>query len=140
MIIYYCRSLLTQKLFHTYHMQFPLWKTSQTLKWEAVWRELGSLGQTASFAIREESGHSLKSSLSVFVFFLLHQKVMVCGQKLLFGSPPKKEKRIGWKMVSKGFKPASLISSNEEIFTGLLRCCCPVGDNDISEKKQIEYC
>ncbi|MEQ2253933.1 Sorting and assembly machinery component 50 A, partial [Ilyodon furcidens] len=43
---------------------FPLWKTNQTLKWEGVWRELGSLGQTASFAIREESGHSLKSSLS----------------------------------------------------------------------------
>ncbi|PWA24587.1 hypothetical protein CCH79_00011789, partial [Gambusia affinis] len=45
-------------------LSFPLWKTSQTLKWEVVWRELGSLGQTASFAIREESGHSLKSSLS----------------------------------------------------------------------------
>ncbi|XP_054898056.1 sorting and assembly machinery component 50 homolog A isoform X1 [Poeciliopsis prolifica] len=45
-------------------LSFPLWKTSQTLKWEAVWRELCSLGQTASFAIRQESGHSLKSSLS----------------------------------------------------------------------------
>lgn len=45
--------------------QFPLLKTSQTLKWEGVWRELGCLARTASFAVREESGHSLKSSLSV---------------------------------------------------------------------------
>ncbi|XP_021421836.2 sorting and assembly machinery component 50 homolog A [Oncorhynchus mykiss] len=43
---------------------FPLWKTNHTLKWEGVWRELGCLERTASFAVREESGHSLKSSLS----------------------------------------------------------------------------
>ncbi|XP_036617594.1 sorting and assembly machinery component 50 homolog [Trichosurus vulpecula] len=43
---------------------FPIWKTSHTLKWEAVWRELGCLARTASFAVRKESGHSLKSSLS----------------------------------------------------------------------------
>uniref|UniRef100_A0A8C8C0X7 POTRA domain-containing protein n=1 Tax=Oncorhynchus tshawytscha TaxID=74940 RepID=A0A8C8C0X7_ONCTS len=43
---------------------FPLWKTNHTLKWEGVWRELGCLARTASFAVREESGHSLKSSLS----------------------------------------------------------------------------
>lgn len=45
--------------------QFPVWKTNQTLKWEGVWRELGCLARSASFAVREESGHSLKSSLSV---------------------------------------------------------------------------
>lgn len=50
-----------------YPTQFPVWKTSQTLKWEGVWRELGCLARTASFAVRQESGHSLKSSLSVFV-------------------------------------------------------------------------
>uniref|UniRef100_A0A8B9LG35 Sorting and assembly machinery component 50 homolog A n=1 Tax=Astyanax mexicanus TaxID=7994 RepID=A0A8B9LG35_ASTMX len=38
--------------------------TNHTLKWEGVWRELGCLARTASFAVREESGHSLKSSLS----------------------------------------------------------------------------
>ncbi|XP_069758391.1 sorting and assembly machinery component 50 homolog, partial [Narcine bancroftii] len=43
---------------------FPLWKTHHTLKWEGVWRELGSLSRTASFCVREESGHSLKSSIS----------------------------------------------------------------------------
>lgn len=43
---------------------FPLWKTSHTVKWEGVWRELGCLSRTASFAVRKESGHSLKSSLS----------------------------------------------------------------------------
>lgn len=46
-------------------LQFPLWKTSHTVKWEGVWRELGCLSRTASFAVRKESGHSLKSSLSV---------------------------------------------------------------------------
>uniref|UniRef100_UPI00398EF9AB sorting and assembly machinery component 50 homolog n=1 Tax=Pristiophorus japonicus TaxID=55135 RepID=UPI00398EF9AB len=43
---------------------FPIWKTQHTLKWEGVWRELGSLSRTASFCVREESGHSLKSSIS----------------------------------------------------------------------------
>lgn len=46
-------------------LQFPIWKTSHTIKWEGVWRELGCLSRTASFAVRKESGHSLKSSLSV---------------------------------------------------------------------------
>ncbi|XP_067906965.1 sorting and assembly machinery component 50 homolog B [Heterodontus francisci] len=43
---------------------FPIWKTNHALKWEGVWRELGSLSRTASFSVREESGHSLKSSIS----------------------------------------------------------------------------
>uniref|UniRef100_A0A4W4H1N5 POTRA domain-containing protein n=1 Tax=Electrophorus electricus TaxID=8005 RepID=A0A4W4H1N5_ELEEL len=43
---------------------FPIWKTNHTVKWEGVWRELSCLARTASFAVREESGHSLKSSLS----------------------------------------------------------------------------
>ncbi|TRZ17857.1 hypothetical protein HGM15179_009265 [Zosterops borbonicus] len=45
-------------------LNFPLWKTDHTVKWEGVWRELGCLARTASFSVREESGHSLKSSLS----------------------------------------------------------------------------
>ncbi|MGH0115686.1 UNVERIFIED_CONTAM: hypothetical protein FKN15_038009 [Acipenser sinensis] len=45
-------------------INFPIWKTNHTLKWEGVWRELGCLARTASFAVREESGHSLKSSIS----------------------------------------------------------------------------
>uniref|UniRef100_A0A4W6EU65 Sorting and assembly machinery component 50 homolog, like n=1 Tax=Lates calcarifer TaxID=8187 RepID=A0A4W6EU65_LATCA len=44
--------------------QFPLGMTNHTLKWEGVWRELGCLARSASFAVREESGHSLKSALS----------------------------------------------------------------------------
>lgn len=51
-----------------YNHQFPIWRTNHTLKWEGVWRELGCLARTASFAVREESGHSLKSSLSVCFF------------------------------------------------------------------------
>ncbi|TRY83464.1 hypothetical protein DNTS_016209 [Danionella cerebrum] len=45
-------------------LSFPIWRTNHSLKWEGVWRELGCLARTASFAVREESGHSLKSSLS----------------------------------------------------------------------------
>ncbi|XP_062402851.1 sorting and assembly machinery component 50 homolog A [Sardina pilchardus] len=45
-------------------VSFPISWTNHTLKWEGVWRELGCLARTASFAVREESGHSLKSSLS----------------------------------------------------------------------------
>lgn len=52
--------------------QFPIWKTNHTLKWEGVWRELGCLARTASFAVREESGHSLKSSLAVCVHYNEH--------------------------------------------------------------------
>lgn len=49
-------------------LQFPIWKTSHTVKWDGVWRELGCLSRAASFAVRKESGHSLKSSLSVRAF------------------------------------------------------------------------
>ncbi|XP_056311968.1 sorting and assembly machinery component 50 homolog B [Danio aesculapii] len=45
-------------------LSFPLWMTDHTLKWEGVWRELGCLARSASFAVREESGHTLKSALS----------------------------------------------------------------------------
>ncbi|XP_030296331.1 sorting and assembly machinery component 50 homolog B [Sparus aurata] len=45
-------------------VNFPLGVTNHTLKWEGVWRELGCLARSASFAVREESGHSLKSALS----------------------------------------------------------------------------
>ncbi|KAK0141891.1 Sorting and assembly machinery component 50 A [Merluccius polli] len=31
-------------------ISFPVWKTNHTLKWEGVWRELGCLARTASFA------------------------------------------------------------------------------------------
>ncbi|ESN98145.1 hypothetical protein HELRODRAFT_185880 [Helobdella robusta] len=36
---------------------------SHTLRWEGIWRELQALSSSTAFAIREESGHSLKSSL-----------------------------------------------------------------------------
>uniref|UniRef100_A0A8C9Y5I8 Sorting and assembly machinery component 50 homolog, like n=1 Tax=Sander lucioperca TaxID=283035 RepID=A0A8C9Y5I8_SANLU len=49
-------------------LNFPLGMTNHTLKWEGVWRELGCLARSASFAVREESGHSLKSALSVQTF------------------------------------------------------------------------
>ena len=48
--------------------------TTHTLKWEGVWRELGCLARSASFAVREESGHSLKSSLSVRLVLRSSQK------------------------------------------------------------------
>ncbi|XP_014663333.1 PREDICTED: sorting and assembly machinery component 50 homolog A-like [Priapulus caudatus] len=42
-----------QSVFGLYH----------TLKWEGVWRQIRCLNNTASFAVRQEAGHSLKSAL-----------------------------------------------------------------------------
>lgn len=33
------------------------------IQYEAAWRELGTLSKTASFSVREESGHTLKSAI-----------------------------------------------------------------------------
>lgn len=56
--------------------QFPLWMTDHTLKWEGVWRELGCLARSASFAVREESGHTLKSALSVRCVLMCYSLVL----------------------------------------------------------------
>ncbi|XP_041366176.1 sorting and assembly machinery component 50 homolog [Gigantopelta aegis] len=42
---------------------FPTVMGNHTLKWEGVWRDLRSLTRTTSFAVREQSGHSIKSCL-----------------------------------------------------------------------------
>lgn len=34
-----------------------------SLRWEGIWREIGCLSNTTGFAVREEAGHTLKSSL-----------------------------------------------------------------------------
>lgn len=38
-------------------------KVKHNLRWEGVWRELGILPSTISFAVREEMGHTIKSAL-----------------------------------------------------------------------------
>lgn len=83
-------------------LQFPIWKTSHTVKWEGVWRELGCLSRTASFAVRQESGHSLKSSLSVRVF-LVRGNIWVVGRgqvarwEVAFANTGQMDKsQIGW--------------------------------------------
>ncbi|XP_053741166.1 sorting and assembly machinery component 50 homolog A-like isoform X2 [Synchiropus splendidus] len=48
----------------TAEFSFPLWKTNQTLKWEAVWRELCHHAGSDSFPAQEKSGLSFKSSIS----------------------------------------------------------------------------
>ncbi|XP_030845373.1 sorting and assembly machinery component 50 homolog B [Strongylocentrotus purpuratus] len=47
----------------TLDFTFPSFVGMSELQWEGVWRELSCLTRTASFATREQSGHSLKSSL-----------------------------------------------------------------------------
>lgn len=42
---------------------FPSIFGNHTLKWEGVWRELSCISDSTAFAVREESGHSLKSSV-----------------------------------------------------------------------------
>ncbi|XP_077994209.1 sorting and assembly machinery component 50 homolog A-like [Glandiceps talaboti] len=44
-------------------LSFPSVVGKQSLRWEGVWRELSCLSRTTSFAVREEAGHTLKSSL-----------------------------------------------------------------------------
>lgn len=65
-----------------------------SLRWEAIWRELSALGPTIPFVVREEMGHSLKSSLKHIVtvdrrnnpilpaegaYFRLHQELAGVG-------------------------------------------------------------
>ncbi len=45
--------------------QFPSVFGVHNLQWEGVWRELACLTQATSMAVREQAGHSLKSSLKV---------------------------------------------------------------------------
>ncbi|XP_076450152.1 sorting and assembly machinery component 50 homolog [Babylonia areolata] len=49
-------------------LTFPSFLGSHSLRWDGVWRDLRALSRTTSFAVREQAGHSLKSSLKhVFV-------------------------------------------------------------------------
>lgn len=42
---------------------FPTRFGSHNVRWEGVWRELGALSSSTAFSVREQSGHSIKSSL-----------------------------------------------------------------------------
>uniref|UniRef100_A0A8C4NLD6 SAMM50 sorting and assembly machinery component n=1 Tax=Eptatretus burgeri TaxID=7764 RepID=A0A8C4NLD6_EPTBU len=63
----------------SFDFNFPVWRTRHTVRWEAVWRELSCLSRTASFPVREESGHSLKSSLA-------HTMVVDCRDSTILPS------------------------------------------------------
>ncbi|XP_063418963.1 sorting and assembly machinery component 50 homolog [Mytilus trossulus] len=45
------------------HLMFPTILGSHCLKWEGVWREMRALNRNTSFAVREQAGHTLKSSI-----------------------------------------------------------------------------
>ncbi|XP_072047783.1 sorting and assembly machinery component 50 homolog A-like [Amphiura filiformis] len=40
-----------------------IWARKHSVRWEGVWRELACMTRTASFDVREQCGHSLKSSV-----------------------------------------------------------------------------
>ena len=44
-------------------LAFPSVFGSHSVRWEGVWRDLGCLSNSTAFAVREQAGHSLKSSL-----------------------------------------------------------------------------
>ncbi|XP_012940018.1 sorting and assembly machinery component 50 homolog A [Aplysia californica] len=44
-------------------LTFPTMFGSHNLQWEGVWRDLRALSRETSFSVREQAGHSLKSSL-----------------------------------------------------------------------------
>ena len=49
--------------------QFPSVIGQHSFSWEGMWREVTELSKNASFAVREQAGHSLKSSLKVITCF-----------------------------------------------------------------------
>lgn len=87
------RGLLTELLFES----TP--GVHHSLRWEALWRELSGLTPTIPFVVREEMGHSLKSSLKHVVtvdrrdnsvlpteggYFRLHQELAGLGGDIGF--------------------------------------------------------
>ncbi len=50
-------------------LAFPTVLGGHSVRWEGVWRDLGCLSNSTSFAVREQAGHSLKSSLKVRKLF-----------------------------------------------------------------------
>ncbi|CAG5132667.1 unnamed protein product [Candidula unifasciata] len=46
-----------------FDLTFPTFLGSHNLQWEGVWRDLRALSRDTSFSVREQAGHSLKSSL-----------------------------------------------------------------------------
>ena len=59
-------------------LAFPSVFGAHSVRWEGVWRDLGCLSNTTAFAVREQAGHSLKSSLKVCVSVaLLHEHIRV---------------------------------------------------------------
>ncbi|CAL1547038.1 unnamed protein product [Lymnaea stagnalis] len=46
-----------------FDLTFPTLFGSHNLQWEGVWRDLKPLSRETSFSVREQAGHSLKSSL-----------------------------------------------------------------------------
>lgn len=49
--------------------QLPSVIGQHSFSWEGMWREVTELSKNASFAVREQAGHSLKSSLKVITWF-----------------------------------------------------------------------
>ena len=49
--------------------QLPSVIGQHSFSWEGMWREVTELSKNASFAVREQAGHSLKSSLKVITCF-----------------------------------------------------------------------
>ncbi|KAL3229883.1 hypothetical protein MRX96_023510 [Rhipicephalus microplus] len=96
------RGLLTELLKCLYNKGFNLNRhpgVHHSLRWEALWRELSCLGPTVPFVVREEMGHSLKSSIKHIVtmdrrdnsilpteggYFRLHQEFAGLGGDIGF--------------------------------------------------------
>ena len=59
----------TQMIFFLLIFQLPSVIGQHSFSWEGMWREVTELSKNASFAVREQAGHSLKSSLKVITCF-----------------------------------------------------------------------
>ena len=64
-------------------IQVPSWLGEHYLGWSVDWRELFGFSNTVPLSIREQGGHSLKSSVKVYIFttieVLYTTKLIYCG-------------------------------------------------------------
>lgn len=53
-----------------FYEQIPSGPLEHKLSWTGVWRQLIAMNDRTAFAVREQAGHSLKSSVQVIWFFM----------------------------------------------------------------------
>ncbi|KAJ8298954.1 hypothetical protein KUTeg_023014 [Tegillarca granosa] len=102
-------------------LSFPFMNGSHNIQWNGIWRDLRALSPATSFAVREESGHTLKSSIREYaglggnIEFLKHDMEFQISQKLPLETVIQLSLAGG---LMKSLNPSRDISINDRFFTG----------------------